>query len=188
MTSAVADAVDEQSAATNEIARVIVETARATNLMAQRVQDVRQAATNSLEQADVSQNAAARLEAEMTELRRTVIQSVRTSTDSVNRRVSERFSLDQGGTLRLSGQLPCAVRVVNLSCGGALLTGTARLEPDARGTLSVGGLEVPLRVGVRRGKDQFSVVFTPDDALRSRIEDLLARERRSDGTPSSLAA
>jgi len=175
--TSVAAAVEEQRAATAEIARSVNETASAAHEMSTRTDDVQGAAAAADKQADGLRHTAEGLEAAVRQLRQAVIHVVRTSTDDVNRRSRPRTDVDVTANLSLAGAGSASVRLVNLSEGGALIRGAVAARHGARGTLSLAGLTVPVSVCDIREADQFSVAFDADAGLSERLHGLVERFR-----------
>ena len=171
----IAAAVEQQGAATGEIARNVTATAAAANETSRRSGEVLQEAEQNTHQAiDVRANARG-LVAAMEELRRSVVQVVRTSSNEADRRRSVRSAVDLGCRISLGGQPPRAARLSDLSARG----GCVRAGPDAAvgttGSLQVEGLETALPCTVRgRDPDALHLSFEPDAAAAQALERLLA--------------
>ncbi|ONG50681.1 hypothetical protein BKE38_17535 [Pseudoroseomonas deserti] len=141
ITSAVAAAVDAQGSATAAIAHSVVETAGAASRMSQRTDDVRAAAGEADRQSEAVRQTAGILENAVRQLRQTVIRVVRTSTKSVDRREGDRLDVDLAARLSLAGGASQAVRVVNLSDSGALVSGTDA-APGTAAKLAFEGMDL----------------------------------------------
>jgi methyl-accepting chemotaxis protein len=118
--AAIAAAMEEQAAATQEIARNVSQTAHAAREVAARIERVSaEAAATGYHAGDV-RGAAADVASSITDLRGTLVRVVRTATTEVDRRHEERAPVDADAMLDL-GQGACAVHLRNLSQGGAML-------------------------------------------------------------------
>jgi methyl-accepting chemotaxis protein len=174
--SSIASAVEQQGAATAEIARNVTETANAANAMTSRTNDVTVEAVDTGRYAtEVRDNTVALNEA-VAELRHSVIRVVRTSTAEVDRRQTPRHALDLPARLSVAGGGETAVRVKDLSEGGAYVCGTPNMPVGARGTLRLDGYGVALNWVARASEgDGIHVAFALDDAGRAAVRSLLAR-------------
>jgi methyl-accepting chemotaxis protein len=151
--AAVAAAVEQQDAATAEIARSVAETARAANEMTGRIREVSAEATDTGRQAaDVRENSEA-LSHAVGELKHSVVRVVRTSSEEVDRRAARRYPTDLAGEVTLADGSVHAVRVSDLSSGGAGLTGAAGLTVQDRGVLSLAAVPFKLPFRVVGGAD-----------------------------------
>ncbi len=182
ISTSVASAVEEQGAATAEIARSVAETADAARVVSERTDTVRGAAMQTDSQAnDVLQSAGA-LEKAVQGLRHTVIHVVRTSTDEVDRRAHARIGVNLSGQLALPGRPPLSAAnqqhfprrsdAVELSAGASRLRGPA----DDRGR--------NIRVALSRLQpDGVGATFAADAATQARVSALVNRV-----TPMARAA
>jgi len=151
ISTTIASAMEEQSAATQDIARSVSETADAANEVARRIADVSNEARSTGERATLMRGVAGRVASGVAELRQTIIRVVRTSTDDVDRRRSERYELSAPGRISHGGRSVDVV-VVNLSGGGALLSGI-ELPGGDTGELTTAMLPKPLRFRVVDSED-----------------------------------
>jgi methyl-accepting chemotaxis protein len=149
ISGSIAAAVEQQGAATAEIARNVTETARAANEMTSRTNDVSAEAADTNRHAGGVHSSTVALSRAVMDLRHSVIRVVRTSTAEVNRRQNLRFPADLPARLMITGQDGHAVRVSDLSEGGALVTGAPDLQTETRGALHIEGIGVPLPCTVR---------------------------------------
>lgn len=102
-------------------------------------------------------------------LRATLVRVVRTSTKEADRRKTPRVDVDLPGRVRL-GSTEHHVRVLDLSLGGAKLSGVAAHEGD-RATLSIGGCSQALKFVVRgAGGETLHVKFELEEAARLAYE------------------
>lgn len=173
--SSIAAAVEEQQAATAEIARNVSETASAANEMTRRTQDVSSEAEQTGKHAgDVRENALG-LHAAVQELRHSVIRVVRTSTDEVDRRLDQRYDVDIGCRVSIDGASSVA-RVIDLSEHGASVQGGPTMTVGARGTLTMDGIAGIIAFHVRASSERTShLVFELDAASEAQIHAILKR-------------
>ena len=137
ISTSIAAAVEEQGAATSEIARSVAGTADAARVVSERTDDVRGAAKQTDSQSnDVVQSAGA-LEKAVQALRHTVIRVVRTSTEDVDRRAHARIIVNLGGQLTLPGRPPVSVQIADISPGGAMLLSCPRAQAGTAARLSI---------------------------------------------------
>ncbi|MGX9964376.1 methyl-accepting chemotaxis protein [Roseomonas sp. F4] len=174
----VTEAVQQQGEATSEIARSIGQTAAAAEEMSQQTEAVRLAVGETDRQAEAVQATAVTLEGAMVQLRTAVIRAVRSSTDSVNRRLHERHGANLPAELTLEGGTPVAVRVADLSSGGARLTGGPRVTAGQRGQLSLEGLDMQVTIARIGAAGECGVQFAPASAAQPRFAALVDRLSR----------
>jgi methyl-accepting chemotaxis protein len=140
----IAAAVEQQGAATAEIARNVTGTASAVHEMSERNDEVSAEAEQAGLYAEAVQDNTQGLDEAVRDLRKAMIRTVRTSTTEVDRRTAPRFGVDLRCMVDLPGQIPVAARVNDLSEGGARLSGVPGLMPGVRGTLRMDGLKASL--------------------------------------------
>jgi methyl-accepting chemotaxis protein len=172
----IAAAVEQQGAATAEIARNVAETAGAANEMTSRTSEVSTEAIDTGRLAiDVRDNIVA-LNRVVEELRESVIRVVRTSTAAVDRRRTQRHSVQLGARLRIEGQAERRARVDDLSEGGASVRGAGEAAVGARGVLLLDGVTVPLPCEVRATDDDgLHLAFALDGSGRMALQAVLER-------------
>ena len=179
--SSIAAAVEEQGASTAEIARNVAGTADAANQVTNRITDVSNETSGVRQLAvEVRDNIVA-LNQAVEELRHSVIRAVRSSTSDVDRRREQRYPVDVGARLSVGGT-EHAVRVGDLSAGGAYLHGVASLPIGTRGSVRLDGVAAALGCEVRAAdQDGAHVAFVLDGAARAALEPLLrqAGQRRA---------
>ncbi|HUN39731.1 MAG TPA: methyl-accepting chemotaxis protein [Acetobacteraceae bacterium] len=163
--TAVAAAIEQQDAATREIARNISETASAANAMTGRTGEVsHEARVTGRHASDVHESSVA-LVAAVDGLKRGVVQVVRTSTDVIERRQDLRYPADFSARLRLADSTVHTVRVVDLSLRGAGLADAPALAVQSRATLELATVGLSLPVTVRGGDGgRLSIAFVLDAA------------------------
>ena len=170
----VASAVEEQGAATAEIARNMRETATAVTTMTEGAQSVRAAAEEADGQAGAVQRRAKDLGEAVGGLRLSVVRVIRTSTAEVDRRKTARHAVTLQGRYTPAGGSALAVSALDLSEQGSLLRGEGDAPPVGAGRLSLPGLDIAARVIRSAARGEFSVTFEPDAAERAAIGRLIA--------------
>jgi methyl-accepting chemotaxis protein len=175
--SSIAAAIEQQGAATAEIARNVSETAAAAHAMTDRTSEVLdEAARTGTHATDVRDHAAA-LNAAVTELRHSVIRVVRTSTTEVDRRHSTRLPVDLRCQVSgVAGQPPFAARILDISLGGAKMTGGPAMPDGARGTLTLENTPFALGFVVRHTDDgNANLIFELNDGTAASLRSYLER-------------
>jgi methyl-accepting chemotaxis protein len=178
--SSIAAAVEEQGTATAEIARNVTQTAQAANAINGRITEVSAEAQDTGQRAADVQIDAAGLAELVTELRRTVVRVIRTSTTGVDRRHTQRYQVDLPCRATVTGHGVMNTSVVELSEGGARIRGAAAVPIGTRGTLALDGVAATLPFTVRDVSGALlGVAFELDEtsaaALRSVLERAAAR-------------
>ena len=166
----IAAAVERQGAATAEIARTVNSTAGGAHEMTFHTVDVStEAVQTGLDAVTVHENAEG-LAAAVSELRRTVVRVVRSSTTEVDRRHAIRHPTDLPCRLAVAGAAPVTARVVNLSSDGGRVEDGPVLPVGATGTLTIDGLGFPLPFSVRAAEDgALGVAFTLEPPQHERL-------------------
>lgn len=141
---AVALAMEQQTSATEEIARSVAGAAASVRDVESRIASVASEARRSGEDATAMQGAAGEAQAGVSEMRQTLVRIVRTATAEVDRRRDERYPAR--GTLRLQigHATTVACEVLNVSANGFAVRGTAVAGQDVRG--EIGGHPVQGKV------------------------------------------
>jgi methyl-accepting chemotaxis protein len=177
----IAAAVEQQGAATAEIARNVAETAAAANVMTGRTGEVSDEALRTGEHAASVGRDTATLASAVGELRRSVIKVVRTSTTEVDRRGSARHATDLACRMTSSSGGSRAVRISDLSVGGACILDAQPMTDGDRGTLDIPGVGFALPFRVRRIEaGETHVAFDLNEAQTARfaqVPEQLARRR-----------
>ncbi len=172
--------VQQQTAATAEIAGNIDGTATSANEVTFRIHDVAdEAVETGRHAADVRENSEA-LHQAVDDLRVSMIRVVRNATSDTNRRKYPRIRVSLAGQLAASGQDAHAVRISDLSEGGACVEGDVALPAGTSVTLRLDGLSCAVPATIRSGdQGTLHLMFRHDDAtageLRSLIERLVSR-------------
>jgi methyl-accepting chemotaxis protein len=186
--SSIAAAVEEQGAATAEIARNVAETASAAHAMTDRTTEFSTQAKATGRQAADLRDHTATLDGAIEELRHTVTRVVRNSSREVDRRRSARYQVDLGGMLQIGGRNPIAARVTDISEGGAWLTDAPDLPVGGTGSLRVDTIGFPLPFAVRASGDgTLHINFTLDAAATERFRPFLAQLASRDGRATKAA-
>ncbi len=174
--AAIATAMDQQGLATAEIARNVTQTAKAADEITGRITDVSSEAQETGQRAaDVQINAAGLAEL-VSDLRRTVVRVIRTSTIEADRRHAQRTPVDLPGHLKIVGMGAFQARVQDLSEGGARLRCDATVPVGSRGTLSLDGVSTALPFVVRETLGGLSgISFETDAAADAALRTLLDR-------------
>jgi methyl-accepting chemotaxis protein len=180
--SSIAAAVEQQSAATAEISRNVTQTSAAAGEMTARITEVATEAESTGRRAAEVQKATQDMRVAVQELRHAVVRAVRTSTTDVNRRNSERTATNLPGTLRIPGQAAQAVRISDLSSGGACILAASPLAVGTRGLLELSGVASSLPFTVRATEgDILHVAFALDDAALAKLAPTLQRIASASG-------
>jgi methyl-accepting chemotaxis protein len=174
MSTAIASAIEEQTATTAEIARNVTETSAAAHEVAERISGVSSEAEASGSRAAAVRGLSAKVASGIDELREILVRVVRTSTKEVDRRRAPRYHVALPGKLLVGGR-GVAVTVENCSSGGAMLTlagdapavsGNVVLEIERLGS-------VPARIlSAREGRMHLKFI---DGGERTRFAEAFAR-------------
>jgi hypothetical protein len=111
----------------------------------------------------------------MEDLRHSVIRVVRTSTTEVDRRQDPRIALRRTCHVTIAGQAPQSAELVDLSAGGAYMTGAPDAPGGTRGTLTVEGIGMSLPFTVRASRrGELHVAFTLEATEAARFAQIIA--------------
>jgi methyl-accepting chemotaxis protein len=172
----IAGAVEQQEAATAEIARNVAVTASAAGEMTGRIGEVSGEAIDTGRQAAEVRDNTIALNGAMEDLRHSVIRVVRTSSVEVDRRRSRRVATDLAARVVIAGRDAGAGRVADISEGGARVRGGPEMPQGTRGTLHVDGAPIPLRfTALATDGEGTHLAFEPDAAAVEWIRGLLER-------------
>jgi len=143
VSGSVAAAMEEQSAATREIARNVVETSDAAREVSKRIADVSTEADNTGAQAAEVRSGSSEVAHAIEELRHVIVRVVRTSIGDADRRRAPRYVVSEPCEVEVGGAVH-STRTINLSFGGAMLEG-ADCRSGQRGELRLKrfGLNLP---------------------------------------------
>jgi len=169
-------AVEEQSAATREIARTVEQTSQAAREVAARIVTVSTEAVETSRRASDIRTGSSDIANKVDSLRSVLVRVIRTSTADVDRRMFHRKEINQPGTLESQG-VSHRIVVQDLSEGGARLRD---LEVDigvnAAVSLVLDGFPTKLS-GLITGKDttgvslRFDLTETAMQAVREFVTD-----------------
>jgi methyl-accepting chemotaxis protein len=173
ITRTVAEAVDQQSSATIDIARCIAETAQAAQQTALRMGKVRDAVTDSDRQADAVRTIATTLDEAVAGLRGAVVKIVRTSSSLVNRRGEPRYEVDLAARLSLPGCPDVDTQIIEIGRNGALLACEAKAPPGVHGTLRCQSHDLPVIIIADRGTDHLAVRFALSSDQQATLQRIL---------------
>ncbi|QQP93982.1 methyl-accepting chemotaxis protein (plasmid) [Skermanella sp. TT6] len=160
ISSTIAAGMEEQSAATREIARNVTQTATAAHDVSERIAAVSAEALATGATAGRVRGETTEVAVAIQELRQVLVRVVRTATPDVDRRASPRHPVDLAA--RISGPAGTGeVRVADLSTTGARVAGNPGLDAGDTGTLTLAAS------GVAVG---FRVIDAAADGLRLALE------------------
>ncbi|WP_029007066.1 methyl-accepting chemotaxis protein [Azospirillum halopraeferens] len=164
ISGAIAAAMEEQAAATQEISRNVIETSSAAREVSTRITAVSDEAERTGTQAAQVRQGSGEVASSIEDLRRVLVRVVRTSTTDADRRRQPRIAADESCVLSVGGR-PRPGRALNLSRGGALLTGVGEdVRAGDRGTLRLDGQGVQVAVAVRSvDRDGVHIAFEEND-------------------------
>jgi hypothetical protein len=128
VSTAVAGAVEQQSAATDEIARNVLETSNAAEEVAKRILLVSEEAQATGDKARQVSEVSDQVASSIDELREVLVRVVRTSTTEVNRRANPRYKLQRRGKLWFDGK-SIDVTIEDMSEGGLMGSGLSDMIP-----------------------------------------------------------
>jgi methyl-accepting chemotaxis protein len=176
VSSAIATAIEEQSAVTREIARTVDETSHAAREVATQITGVSNEAIETGRRASDIRDSSAEIADKVDSLRAILIRVIRTSTADVDRRMFTRLEIGRQGTIEVRGRSR-SVAVRDISEGGAMIDEDM---PDASinspVVLSIAGIAAKLN-GVVTRKELNATMLTFDlseDETRV-IRDLVAK-------------
>jgi hypothetical protein len=170
----IASAVEEQGAATAEIARNVAQTAEAANEITTRIGEVSTEAQDTGQHAADVQIDAAGLAELVSELRRTVVRVIRTSSADVDRRHSDRIAVDMPCQLSFSGYDDAHGRVTDLSERGAGIESATTVPVGTAGTLGLDGHRFAFTVRDAHG-GVLNVAFEPEAVRSAALGQILQR-------------
>ncbi len=173
--STIAAAMEEQGAATQEISRNVAQTAAAAREVSSRIAHVSDEAASTGGRAGDVRHVATEVAGSIDLLRQSLVRAVRTATPEVNRRRQPRYALGLGCVVNgTSGRQEATV--VNLSEGGATISGLSGMGPGARGSLEIPGSTPALPFAVvSSDQGNTHVRFELDGHLRDSFTAAFAR-------------
>lgn len=176
---AVANAVEEQGAATADISRSINETAMAVEQTSQRMHAVHAAVRETDQQAETVRRTAGWLNGAVDDMRQAVNRIVRTSSDMVNRRAAPRIDVSLTARLAMPGVAAPNVTVSDISDRGASVVCASEPPTGTRGILSVGGLDLDVTVAGKRTSGRIGLKFSLDDTKQAKLATFLQRQQET---------
>jgi methyl-accepting chemotaxis protein len=160
ITQTIAAAAEQQTAATGEIARNVLDTAEAMRIVSSQVRSVSQEAQGTDAAVNEMRMVAGEVAEHISELRNVMVRIVRTSSDAANRRADERVSINLPATLVLNGN-PLPAICLDLGFGGARVQSDQRLTAGTAVILRLGGLP-DLNGTILRDGQEASIRFSWD--------------------------
>ena len=175
ISSAIAAAMEEQAAATQEISRNVVETSSAAQEVSARIADVSRDADQTGAQAGGVRSGSDEVATSIDELRRVLVRVVRTSTADADRRRNPRYRVNEPCTVVVRG-VDQSASIRDLSSGGAMLAGLSGLAIGDRGTVRLDRFALLIGFEVRANdKGTVHVRFAEADASLARYRDAFAQ-------------
>jgi methyl-accepting chemotaxis protein len=177
ISGSIAAAVEEQGAATAEIARNVAETAEAVNRMSSMNVNVAREAELAGRHAHEVSETTKTLDRSVIALKESMVRSVHTSTQEVNRRKSTRYETNLPCKVEFDGRGGQTARIANLSEGGAKLVELAGVTAGSTGRLQFAGVGRSLAIRVVHVHDGWcSVGFDGADETRLIIRTFLEKQ------------
>lgn len=177
MAASIAAAVQQQGAATAEIARGVAEAAGAVREVNRQTAHAAETAAEVRGLAGQMQDGTRALSESVQTLRHNVIRTIRTSAADVERRLRARRAIDLPCRVAIQGQAALAGRIVDLSEEGAQarVAGLGVQVPGGTGRLMVDAIDCPLDFIIRGAeRDALRVQFRTDEAGRAAVSRFLA--------------
>ncbi|MGE0225115.1 MAG: methyl-accepting chemotaxis protein [Acetobacteraceae bacterium] len=172
----IAAAVEEQGAATAEIARNVTETATAAEAMTTLNTEVASDAQEARQHAEQVLDSIKRLDGTVEELKHGVIRIVRTSTAEVDRRAAHRFAVDLACRITVPDEQVAQAKIADLSDGGARIVQGPSLSVGTAGILECSAIGAPLRFAVRHaGIGELRLAFDDDQESLANVRSFLQR-------------
>jgi PAS domain S-box-containing protein len=160
----VAASVEEQAAATAEIARNVVESSQAMQSVAQQITTVSRDAAESGNQATEVSTGVMAVERGFSDLRQSLIRTVRTATKDADRRMAFRVEVNEAATLIFGDGTRRAGRLCDLSRGGARIKIDGAAVTATRATLVIDAGGQDARVGCEIGRESNGTIGLIFDA------------------------
>lgn len=175
VSSTIAAAVEEQSAATQEIARNVSQTTGATQEVAIRIERVSQEASRTgVHAADLSRISDL-VAKSIEEFREAMVKTLRTATPEVERRLERRVALSLPVQVYYDGKALSGT-VAEMSSGGIKVHGLPEILPDKSCRISVEGLDVDV---MSRTTKNGVARFKFSDANHHMVEEWMAKKGRA---------
>jgi PilZ domain len=171
--NAIAAAMQQQQAATQEIARSIEQSAQSNREVSSKIASVSLDAEQLNLRASEVQHTIAGAADSVASLRSILVRVVRNSSEDTNRRTSERYQVDIGAVVECSGRtIPS--RILDISEGGAKITCVPSLEMDAVGKITIEGMRQSIGFVVRGGTKESAEIALEGD-IREQYLNWLSR-------------
>jgi hypothetical protein len=175
---AVAASVEQQAAATAEIARNVVDSSKAMQSVTQQITVVSQDATESGDKAAEVSSGVTTVEQGFNALRRSLIRTVRTATQDADRRIATRVEVNEAATLIFGDGTRRACQVRDLSRTGARIVVEGPPVTVKQATLLIDSGGADARVGFEIHHDEpdgtIGLAFNPTE-LSANFERVLER-------------
>ena len=170
--ASIASAMEEQSAATEEISRNVGETTHAAQDVAKLIAEVSRDALETGGQAAEVRRTSSDIAESISELRQVLVRLVRTSTAETNRRLFERVAVDVACEVTVGGSKGQA-KIRDISEGGACVEVAGGKAGD-HGSLLVAGCNLPFEAR-SAGGGKLHVMFEAAGDVRRQIFKSLTR-------------
>ena len=185
--TSVAAAMEEQDAATREIARSISELASAAKQVSAKIAHVSRDADFVNQRASEMRQGISSVSSNLASLQTILVRTVRGSTTEVDRRSSPRYPTDLEVSVTDGARAVHATRLVDISDGGAWLRCAPQIKVGETGVLRIKSLALPLPFGVRSHDGEAAhVAFTLDAGQKAELFRLVGTQfRRGRGSLSA---
>ena len=142
--TAIAAAVEDQAAATREIVQAVLRTSDAARAVSARIGEVTTASGDVGSRAVQARSGTGEARAAVEELRRVLVQIVRTATPEVDRRAHQRLTVGKQAAVVMEGGMRLDGELVDISISGAAFRTGQDLLAGQRGRLQVQGTRAML--------------------------------------------
>lgn len=164
--TAISAAIEQQHAATQEIARSVELSAQSNREVSSKIENVSQDAVQLNDRAAEVRGTIAGAADSIEALRSILVKVVRSSSEDTDRRTAERYVVDLRATVESSSG-KVSSRILDISEGGARVTCVPGLAQNAAGKISFDGMSQPLPFVVRGGtKESASLEILAEGTLR----------------------
>ncbi len=180
--TAIAAAVEEQSAATREIVHAVLRTSDAARAVSARIGEVTTASGDVGSRAIQARSGTGAARAAVEELRRVLVQIVRTSTPEVERRAHQRLPVFSPAFLILEGGVRLDGELLDISISGAAFNAGQALPAGQRGRLELRGMQAKLAFSVVRSdagtaRLRFDINDTEQAMLQALLNGMMGQDR-----------
>jgi len=178
--SSIAAAIEQQGAATREIARSVDQSAQSSREVSSRIANVSGGAEEVSARAAEVQGAISTASADIAALRSILVRVVRTSSEDADRREYPRFRVDMPVAVANSRGSRTASKLIDVSEGGACIANVSELKVGDTCTLQIEGLAASIPFIVRdRAASQLQLELAGDGETRQQYSAWL--QRRTSG-------